>query len=143
MLDLVCGLMEFVPTVAAFKRLADKWPQATLKLVEDAANGPALMSLLRGRVPGIVPINPRESKTTRLLAVLPFIEARNFHIPTPALAPWVGDYVEEFAAFPNGAHDDQVDMTTQALDRLLLRTLTSGTILQPDWGDFDDYRIGY
>jgi phage terminase large subunit-like protein len=32
-------------------------------------------------------------------------------------APWVNDFIEECAAFPNGAHDDQVDAMTQALLR--------------------------
>ena len=31
--------------------------------------------------------------------------------------PWVNDFIEECAAFPNGAHDDQVDAMTQALLR--------------------------
>ena len=32
-------------------------------------------------------------------------------------APWVGDFIEECAAFPNGAYNDQVDAMTQALLR--------------------------
>ena len=28
--------------------------------------------------------------------------------------PWVMDFVEEMAAFPSGAHDDQVDCYSQA-----------------------------
>ena len=38
-------------------------------------------------------------------------------LPHPHLAPWVNDLIEECAAFPNGAHDDQVDAMTQALLR--------------------------
>ena len=30
-------------------------------------------------------------------------------------APWLADYLAEFAAFPMGRHDDQVDSTAQAL----------------------------
>ena len=30
---------------------------------------------------------------------------------------WVTDFIDERAAFPNGAHDDQVDAMTQALLR--------------------------
>jgi len=33
------------------------------------------------------------------------------------LFPWVNDFIEECAAFPNGAHDDQVDAMTQMLLR--------------------------
>jgi predicted phage terminase large subunit-like protein len=31
--------------------------------------------------------------------------------------PWVNDFIEECASFPNAAHDDQVDAMTQALLR--------------------------
>jgi hypothetical protein len=41
------------------------------------------------------------------------------YLPHPAIAPWVMDYIEEHASFPNGRYDDQVDQTTQALQRLL------------------------
>jgi hypothetical protein len=36
----------------------------------------------------------------------------------PQDAPWVHNFVEECAAFPTGAHDDQVDAMTQALIRI-------------------------
>jgi phage terminase large subunit-like protein len=39
------------------------------------------------------------------------------YVPHPLYAPWVNDFIEECAAFPNGAHDDQVDAMTQALLR--------------------------
>ena len=145
LLDMVCGWMDFADTLRAFTRLARKWPQAVLKLVEDTANGPALMSMLAKRVPGIVPITPRGSKLARIMACVPLIEAGNVHIPEAAIADWVDDFVEELAGFPTGAHDDQVDSTSQALDRLLLRPLTDGTIRVGDDVGWDEYdtRIGY
>ena len=33
----------------------------------------------------------------------------------PHEAPWLADYLAEFAAFPRGRHDDQVDSTAQGL----------------------------
>ena len=144
LLDITVGRMEFVPTVAAFAKIAAKWPQATLKLVEDKANGPALMSMLAKRIPGIVPYDPgRIGKVQRLLAVAPLIEAGNVHIPTDSLAPWADDYIEEHAGFPNAAHDDLVDMTSQALDRLLVRPLSQLGTTVTDMDDYDDWRIGY
>lgn len=144
LLDLTVGRMEFVPTVAAFAKLAAKWPQATLKLVEDKANGPALMSMLAKRIPGIVPYDPgRIGKVPRLLAVAPLIEAGNVYIPTDSLASWADEYVEEHAGFPNAAHDDLVDMTSQALDRLLVRPLSQLGTTVTDMDDYDDWRIGY
>jgi predicted phage terminase large subunit-like protein len=47
------------------------------------------------------------------------IAVGNIHLPQPQwrCAPWVKDFIEEYAAFSNGAHDDQVDALTQALLR--------------------------
>ena len=41
-------------------------------------------------------------------------EAGNVYIPAASACPWVMDFVEEMAAFPSGAHDDQVDCYSQA-----------------------------
>ena len=46
-------------------------------------------------------------------------EAGNVYLPPmDAEHPWVREYIDELLAFPNGEHDDRVDATTQALDRL-------------------------
>jgi hypothetical protein len=44
----------------------------------------------------------------------------------PREAPWLAAYVAELLAFPNGAHDDQVDSTSQALS-WLSRKIAIGT----------------
>ena len=56
-------------------------------------------------------------KLARATAVSPLVEAGNVYLPHPEYAPRVNDFIEECAAFPNGAHDDQVDAMTQALLR--------------------------
>jgi len=119
LLDQVRARMDFPSTQRALKGLAAKWPMARAKLVEDKANGPAIISSLRKEVPGLIPVEPDGGKVVRANAVSPFIEAGNVHLPEPRFAPWVGDFIEECAAFPNGAHDDQVDAMTQALSYLL------------------------
>ena len=62
-------------------------------------------------------MNPEGGKVARAAAASPLIEAGNVYLPHPQIAPWVMDFIEECAAFPNGAHDDQVDAMTQALLR--------------------------
>jgi hypothetical protein len=52
----------------------------------------------------------------RAQAVTPLLEAGKLFIPEGA--SWVADFIDEMAAFPNGAHDDCVDSTTQALNYL-------------------------
>jgi predicted phage terminase large subunit-like protein len=136
LLDQVRGRMDFVTTCQRFREVAAKWPQATLKIVEDKANGTAVINALRRIVPGIVPESPTESKEARASAVSPLAEAGNVHLPTPELAPWIGDLIEEAAAFPNGANDDQVDTLTQALNRLVLAPLMADDLVEPE--EFDE-----
>ncbi len=143
LLDQVCERMDFVRTCAEFRAMAARWPQAVLKLVEDKANGPAVISALSRVVPGIVPEEPHGSKEARAAAVSPLIEAKNVWLPAPELAPWVHGLVEEAAAFPTGAHDDQVDALSQALNRLVLQPLLDGGIVTMDDVDEDlaDFEI--
>lgn len=115
LLDQVRARMGFTATLAAFSALADKWPRAQRKLVEDKANGPAVIDSLRHAVPGIIPVEPDGSKIARAHAVTTFFEAGNVHLPHPSVCNWVADYVAELTSFPAAAHDDQVDATTQAL----------------------------
>ena len=143
LLDQIHERADFVTTLHKLTALCRKWPQATLKLVEDKANGPALISMLAKRIVGIVPINPTAGKVQRAEAWAPLLESRHVYIPDETLAPWVGDYIEECAAFPNAAHDDQVDQTSMALDRLLLRPLIAVGDSIDVTEDYDDYRIGY
>ena len=65
----------------------------------------------------IPPVNLERGKVARTSAVSPLIEAGNVYLHHPLFAPWLSDFIEECAAFPNGAHDDQVDAMTQALLR--------------------------
>lgn len=123
LLDQVHRRLTFTETLTAFEALVKKWPQAKAKLVEDKANGTAVMDTLRSRIPGIVAINPTESKIARANAVSPFIEAGNVHLPSSTIALFsVGEFVDEAAMFPNGAHDDQVDAASQALARIFVNS---------------------
>lgn len=118
LLDQVREHMNAEEVVLAIRAMTLRWPRATAKLIEDKANGPAVIQMLSKKVMGVIPINPKGSKDARLNAVIPFIAAGNIHIPEGEVAPWVGDFVEEHAAFPNSAHDDCVDAMSQALNYL-------------------------
>jgi predicted phage terminase large subunit-like protein len=117
LLDQVRDRMDFPATVQAVRSLSAKWPQARNKLVEDKANGPAVIATLKNEIPGLIAVNPEGGKVVRAQAASPDIEAGNVYLPDPSVAPWVHDFIEECAAFPNGANDDQVDAMTQALIR--------------------------
>jgi predicted phage terminase large subunit-like protein len=121
LLDQVRGRMDCPATIQAVRRLSAKWPQAYEKVIEDKANGPAVVAMLKHEIAGLIAVNPQGGKESRAQAVSPQIEAGNVYLPDPVVAPWVSDFIEECAAFPNGAHDDQVDAMTQALVRLATR----------------------
>ena len=113
--------MDFPATIDAFNLMVHRFPRSRVKLIESAANGPAVMSTLRNKVPGMIDVPTRgESKTSRARAAGDYLEAGNFWIPTSAVAnatpelAWDPEgFIDECTAFPHGAHDDQVDMWSQ------------------------------
>lgn len=118
LMDQVRAHMDFPTTLQAVRTLSAKWPQARAKLVEDKANGPAVIATLKREIPGLIAEEPQGGKEARAAAVSPDVEAGNVYLPDPSIAPWVHDFIEECVAFPKGAHDDQVDAMSQALLRL-------------------------
>jgi predicted phage terminase large subunit-like protein len=116
LLDLDRGHKTFTETIRAVRSMSDRWPQAMCKLVEDKANGTAVIDILKREIPGLIGFNPRGSKVERANAVSPVVESGNVFLPVNR--PWTQDFVEELTSFPNGAYDDQVDMFTQAMLRL-------------------------
>lgn len=118
LLDQVRAQMTYTETKAELKKMASKWPQAIKKIIEKKANGAALLDDLQNDISGMVGYSPTESKESRANAVSPLFEAGNVELPDPKIYGWVEDYVHELTIFPNGAHDDQVDGTTQALIEL-------------------------
>lgn len=115
LLDQVRGHLGMPATVEAILAMRAKWTKARAILVEDKANGPAVMQALRGKVPGLIAVNPEGGKVARAHAVAPFFEAGNVYLPRAA--SWLNDYMHELTSFPRLKHDDQVDATTQALIR--------------------------
>lgn len=114
LLDQVRDKMDFVATLNAFKALTAKWPKCTAKLIEDTANGPAVISSLKNHISGIIPVKPQGSKEARAYAISPEVESG--HIWLPESAPWINDFVEETSKFPNSEYKDQTDALTQALN---------------------------
>jgi len=112
LLDQVRARMGIVETMAAIVSMTGKWPRASRKLIEEKANGAAVIELLKKKVPGLTPINPRDDKVARARAVEPIQESGNIYLPFPDIAPWVNGLIDECAEL--GEHDDQLDALTQA-----------------------------
>jgi predicted phage terminase large subunit-like protein len=85
--------------------------------VEDKASGQsALQELKRETRLPLLAYESSDSKIARAQAVSPLAEAGKVYVPEEA--PWVADWLDEHAKFPNGSHDDQVDTSSMALEKL-------------------------
>ena len=108
--------MTFMNTVKEVVRMKNANPLVRQIYIEDKANGSAIIDVLRQYVTGVVALEPRESKYARAEAVAFIQQEGHFHLPMKT--GWVYEYINEFATFPNGAHDDEVDAMTQALNKM-------------------------
>lgn len=113
LLDVSRARMSFTKCVEVFKELVKTYPRAYARLVEDKANGTAIIDTLKKEISGLIAVEPRGGKYARAAAVQPQCESGNVYLPEGA--PFLADFVEELSAFPSGKNDDQVDSASQAL----------------------------
>ena len=119
LIDLIKRRMDFPETLKAIRYMADKYPNKHSILIEDKANGSAIISMLKHEIGGIIAITPKESKVGRANAITGIVEGGNVYLPR--YADFTGEFVEEFASFPNGVHDDLVDACTQFINHFKFR----------------------
>ena len=108
--------LDFTNTLNAIRQVRVLYPQARTVLIEDKANGSAIINVLQKEM-FCVPVNPKGGKVARVNAVSAAIESG--HVFVPKDAAWLGEYLDQWSAFPAGAHDDMVDSSSQALSYLL------------------------
>lgn len=94
--------------------------------VEDKVSGTTLIQTLSTSTEPVIPIKAVQrniDKITRANDVAPFIESGRVYLPERA--DWLNDFIVEHAQFPNGAHDDQVDTTSDGLNVIFGKQITS------------------
>lgn len=107
------------------------------RLAMTTAEREAVQELRRRGMSGIVPkkVSGEGSKRVRARTnIVPNAEAGDVYLL--ADAAYLSALLDELAAFPNGAHDDQVDAMSQALGRLSTgqasATVPTGTVPRPN-----------
>ena len=116
---------SFGGTCDAVRRFTVRHPQTMAILIEEAANGEAVIDTLKHEMSGVIAVTPEGGKYSRAAAAEPIVEAGNVYLPRPTTPngtpmpgrEWVLDFIEQLAAFPNAAHDDDVDAFTQLIAR--------------------------
>lgn len=146
--DEVYEQLNFPDTITAMIKFSAKWPDGA-KYVENKANGPAAISTLKDRIPGLIPVNPDGDKTVRAHSVAPYVAAGNVFLPSPydrqgnprSDRAWVLRLVKNAGTFPAGSdpvgsHGDDIDALTQAVHQLLHRQECDGTAVLGFMKDF-------
>lgn len=111
--------LSFIQTMTAINQQKAMYPRTSAILVEDKANGPAILDVLQRDIPGIMPVSPgADSKEARASSVSPVWEAGQVYVPHPLWHPEIEDWLEEIFGFPNMSHDDNVDSMVYAVRRL-------------------------
>jgi predicted phage terminase large subunit-like protein len=133
------GRWSFTQTIAAMKQWAITNDPARSRcghlvhkrIIEEAANGAAVIDTLKDDISGLTPITASIGKVARARIVTPEIESGNVYLPHPSDPgnEWVTDLLSELRNFPNDTADDQVDALTQGL--LGLRDGGKGGITVP------------
>lgn len=114
LVDRVHGRYTFTETLNQVQMMMARWPQTSRVYVEKTANGAAVIDSLKKRAALIKPVSPQGSKEARALAAQPVVDQGNV-----AVLDTVYDesMFQEFRDFPFGAHDDDVDAFTQAINQ--------------------------
>lgn len=95
----------------------ERWKYVEETIIEEAANGIAILSTLKGKLPRVKGIKVSTSKTERLSNAAPPIECGDVFFPDVSIAPWVDGLVHELISFPNAENDDQCDALSQYLNK--------------------------
>jgi predicted phage terminase large subunit-like protein len=122
--------MDYPRFKQAVREMAQRHPRASWRLIEDAANGAAVVSELRKQIPGITPVRPEGGKIARAWAASGDQSAGNCFLPDVSIAPWVAGFVHRCALFPANINkpgsDDDIDCFTQMLNWARQRITNEG-----------------
>lgn len=124
LIHLVREKLDIISTISEIADIHARFTGITYTLIEDKANGSAIISMIQDKVKGVIAFNPgQDSKVARLNAVAPQIEAGNLWVPDKYYEAnrdrfaWcteiLDECIDELCIFPKGANDDFVDSVSQ------------------------------
>ena len=119
--DRMRARMDLPASITAVREMTGRNPRAHDKVIEDKANGSAVIQCLKDEIPGLFAEKPEGNKVSRAAAGSVDLEAGNWYLPHPMIAPWVGNpllptekgFLAEATLFPFGQNDDEVDAWSQ------------------------------
>ena len=146
LLDQRRGKWDFVKSLKELQLFIKLCPPVNAILIEDKANGPAMVSVLKGKVQRVIAVEASKSKVERLSAESTQYEAGEVFYPDESICykvpvspksktkvPWIRLHVAEMITFPNAANDDRVDVESMALKHMREKANNSGITLLEDF----------
>lgn len=127
--------MGFLETVDKIKQLVKDFPDIDELVIEDKANGSAIIDTLHyeKNMPPVVAVTPSGGKFARAQATSNFVASGVVHLPDDLTLEEEADiewdsreqltgkqkFIKQHSTFPYGKRDDMVDSQTQGLSRIL------------------------
>ena len=117
LVDQVCKKMGFPESKIRLTQLIEKYPHYQAILIEDKANGSAMVDDLKKiGFSSVLAVPAESSKVHRFARVTDFYEAGDVLYPDSSIAPWIEEHLHEMMVFPNGKNDDRVDAEAHFLN---------------------------
>ena len=116
--------LNFPSTLKAVTTVSNMFPWVGPKLVEDKANGPAVVAVLQDKIHGLIAREAKQGGTFELANATSYlVAAGNVWLPgkydehgnTVPAHPWVQEFIDECSSYPRGEFTDQVSALVQLL----------------------------
>lgn len=117
LLEVMRSKMDFQKTREGMRVLSSKYRGATT-VIEESANGHALLQSLKNEFPNLIGVKVTDSKESRIYAISPMIESGQVLFPNPEFDSTIQECIDELLSFNKGKHDDFCDSLSQGLLRM-------------------------
>lgn len=113
-LDLWRNKVEMPDLEAACKAQYHKWSPTEVVIEDKSAGIGLIQSMRRTTKMPIKEFLPTKDKEVRASHATPTVESGNCYLQDGSV--WLDDFLNELERFPNGEHDDQVDVVSMAVE---------------------------
>jgi predicted phage terminase large subunit-like protein len=127
-LNVINAHLDSSATEVEILRQREIYKPESATLVEDKANGSAVIKRLKQTIPGVIAINPEGGKVSRVQAMAPEWQGGDWFVPRNAA--WTEPFLTQLLMFPAARHDDMVDATSQLAIYLQKRGWQNGWFAQ-------------
>lgn len=124
-LEVVNKHLDAPATETETRRQKAKW-KSNVVLIEDKANGSAIIKSMRRNVTGVVAVEPEGGKNSRFMGMVGEWQAGDWYVSRTEA--WEESYVAQITKFPGAKNDDMADMTSQVATYLQKNTHVYGVL---------------